>query len=72
MQKQHYIFSVLQTLDKQQALKIQTILRQSDKQLISKRYQGLTETFPDVTHHVKQKYEVDLGNAIDDGEWIQT
>ena len=70
---QHFIPSVQQTQDKPEASKIETILKQSDKplKLISKLYQGLIETFPNDTKHVKQKCEEDLGDTVDDDEWIQ-
>ena len=66
MQIQHFIHSV--QLDKPDA-----ILRQSDKppKLISKLYQVLIEAFTGYMQHVKQKYEEDLGDAIDDDEWIE-
>ena len=73
MQMQHFILSVQQTLDKTDASKNETILRQSDKplKLISKLYHGLVEAFPDDTKHVKQKCEKDLVEAIYDDEWMQ-
>jgi hypothetical protein len=66
LQIQHFIHSV--QLDKPDA-----ILRQSDKppKLISKLYQGLIEAFTDYIQQVKEKYEEELGDAIDDDEWIQ-
>ena len=64
LQIQHFILSVLQTLDKPDA-----ILRQSDKpiKLISKLYQELIEAFPDDTKHGQKKCDEDLGDTTDDG-----
>ena len=39
--------------------------------MISKLYHGSIEAFPNDIQHVKQKYEEDLVEAIDDDERIQ-
>lgn len=56
LQKQHFILTVQQTLDKPHA-----ILKQSNKppKLIYKLYQGLIEAFPSYTKHLKQKCDED-------------
>lgn len=66
MQIHDFIFSVQHTLDKQDASKIRTILRQSDKplRLISKLYQVLIEAFPNDTKHVKQQCEEALEKLL--------
>ena len=66
---QYFTISVQRTLDKQEAACYFKSL--TNLKLISKLYQGLIEAFPDDTQQVKQKCEEDLGDAIDDNEWIE-